>query len=752
MKKLFGFAFLITLSLSIASVLTSCGCSHLNREYYVKEEPTYVDSGALWARCLDCEDKDYFAFELYAFRDDMGYEVTVVTEPTCTTDGYSKYVYTFNEFSFEFESDVPAIPHTLDIFTANDTEWHKEACACGYSENKKHTFTDTVTNEPTCTEVGKTLRTCSLCAYELTCEIAKLPHTSGAVGRIEPTCTSLGYTAGEKCTVCGGVLSGVTEIPKNPHSYVSGTCENCPDRQRLTVTYVTDGGRESVECYYGDSFFEKELADSADNVFRGWYSEDGGTRYGADTVVFSDLTVYARFDTVIPVGTREEFLAIWDAPDKSYRLTAEINMRGEVLTPIPLFSGTLDGGGFAVKNFSVSTTELADNQGLIQVNEGVLKNLKIKDYIFNLNAEGANNGAAVGGLIGRNKGVLEEVGVEAVVNTSVHYDFGSDGFRINLGGIIGINDGTVKGLVASFTYNVSTATYNPIYGVAYPDRSIRYNVGKICAQNNGEMDGVLDNGSFTLSTELGLYWLAHVYVTTYLGGLIAENNGTVTRSYHVGDVQYIRDTEPGGYEHESAVVGGFVGVNLGHVAESYFEGEILGGCLTSYRVGGFVGLNDGEARISSCYADSIINSHVEGSNAVGGFAGINDALIQNCYSAGEIHSSVGSTLGGFVGINNSGGTVARSYSKTAVNAASYRSGIFAADNFAIITKSYYLTDAHFNMGDSVFGELSVTTDISEIDHATLVSEEFMSENLYWNEEGWTVSGTSDPTLTWTLTE
>ena len=681
MKKLiWAFAHFILFALPI--MLTSCGCSHLSREYYVKTEPTYVDSGALWARCLDCDDKDYYAFELYAFRDGKGYEVTVVTEPTCTVDGYSKYVYTFNEFSFEFESVVPA------------------------------------------------------------------SHSVTNVARVEPTCTEAGYSEGQKCTVCGETTYGIIELAPKGHTYKDGVCEICTEKQVITVTYVTDAGSESVTYAYGDSFVEKELTGTPDSAFCGWYNSSGTVKYTYETVLTDDLYVYAKFDTSIPVGTKEEFLAIFENPNKTYHLTADINLRGEVLEPVALFSGVLDGRGHEVKNFSVSTNEAGTALGLIGTNEGTLTNIVFRDYIFNLNVSGVPDNAAIGGLVGHNKGRISDIKLEATVNTSVSYTFGSDGYKLNIGGLVGVNDSVLENLELNYVYNVYTNTYNPIYGIAYPDRGCSYNVGRVVGVNNGEMSEIFDTGDMTLDVELGLYWLANVYVTTNVGGLVAHNNGSIERSYHTGDIRYEPDANYGGYEHESATVGGFVGLNDGEITESFTENTFIGGAKESFNLGGFVGKNSGKAKISSCYCDSAISTHVEGSNAVGGFAGRNDALVQNCYSAGEIQCSVGATLGGFVGINEAGGTVSRSYTKTAVNAGSWRSGRFAADNHAIISKCYYLDTNLYNPRESVPGDLAVTTEINEITFEELVSIAVMKDRLYWDEEGWTVSGTAEPTLTW----
>ncbi len=749
MKRLFVIpTFIIILALS-ALAMSACGCSHENVEYRIVAKPTYSESGYIGEFCADCDKLIGRAVGLPRLSEENLYdEVTVVTAPTCTEGGRKKYVYVYDSISFEFEEDVPKTEHTPVTYTAKDASLHTSTCACGHTEDATHAFVSTVTKEPTCNQYGEALLTCSFCGYQKTDSVIPISHTPVPVDALVPTCTEDGYMAGERCSVCGGVVSGLTVIPKNGHNYVSGVCSVCGDKERVTVTYVIDGVTDVREFFFGDKFYTNEQASTDERVFRGWYTE-GGVKYTAGTVLTSNVTVYAKFDVSIPVGTKEAFLAIFASPDKAYHLTADINLGGEVVDPITLFSGVLDGKGHTVKNFSVSSNECKAEEGLIGINEGIIKNLVIRDYIFNINVTATPHNAAVGALVGHNKGVISDLKLDAMVNTSVAHNFGDNGYHLNIGGLVGVNDGVLKKLTLNYAYNAYTNTYNPISGVAYPDRWGSYNIGRVVGANNGEMSEIFDTGDMTLDVEMGLYWMsAKIYVSTNVGTLAAYNAGKITRSYHIGALHYEPDSAYGSHENESLNIGGFVGLNDGEISESFTESSITGGVGGSLNLGGFVGLNDNKAKISSSYADSIINSHVQGSSSVGGFAGRNDALVQNCYSAGEIHSSVGATLGGFVGMNDTGGTVARSYTKMAVNAGSYRSGPFAGDNHSIISMCYILDTNHYNPGSSVTGNLSITTEIDEVTLTELVSLQVMRDRLYWNEEGWVVNGTDEPTLAW----
>ncbi|MBQ7767824.1 MAG: hypothetical protein IJ403_02960, partial [Oscillospiraceae bacterium] len=83
-----------------------------------------------------------------------------------------------------------------------------------YCEDKGHTEVITP-GTATCTEPGLSdLVTCSVCGKVLQ-EQVEVPagHKVVEVARVEPTTTTVGYTAGTKCARCGEILSGCEEIP-----------------------------------------------------------------------------------------------------------------------------------------------------------------------------------------------------------------------------------------------------------------------------------------------------------------------------------------------------------------------------------------------------------------------------------------------------------------------------------------------------------------------------------------------------------
>ena len=87
---------------------------------------------------------------------------------------------------------------------------------CGETEGEAagHTF-----RAATCTSA----KTCTVCNAT---EGAALGHTSEDVAAVASTCTTVGHTAGTRCSVCHETLSGMTETPVK-HSTRIGYCTSC---------------------------------------------------------------------------------------------------------------------------------------------------------------------------------------------------------------------------------------------------------------------------------------------------------------------------------------------------------------------------------------------------------------------------------------------------------------------------------------------------------------------------------------------
>ena len=143
--------------------------------------------------------------------------VDKVVEPTCTETGLTegKHCSVCNKVLVE-QTIVPAKGHSWD--------------------------SGKITIAPTCTGTGVKTYTCTACAATRTETVSATGHTVVTVAKVEPTCTQPGRAAGTKCSVCGEVLSGLTEIKATGHTEVIDKAVE----PTCTKTGLTEGKHCSV--------------------------------------------------------------------------------------------------------------------------------------------------------------------------------------------------------------------------------------------------------------------------------------------------------------------------------------------------------------------------------------------------------------------------------------------------------------------------------------------------------------------------
>ena len=161
-----------------------------------------------------------------------------------------------------------------------------------------------------------------------------------------------------------------------------------------------------------------------------------------------------------------------------------------------------------------------------------------------------------------------------------------------------------------------------------------------------------------------------------VGGLVGDNEGTVSNSYSTGNVT-------GDYR-----VGGLAGDNYGTVSNSYSTGNVTGG---DNNVGGLVGVNS-NGTVSNSYS----TGNVTGNKWVGGLVGENYGTVSNSYSTGNVTGN--ERVGGLVGKNNEG-TVSNSYSTGNVTGESDRVGGLVGYNFGDVSNSYWNSDSTITSTD-----------------------------------------------------
>jgi len=209
-------------------------------------------------------------------------------------------------------------------------------------------------------------------------------------------------------------------------------------------------------------------------------------------------------------------------------------------------------------------------------------------------------------------------------------------------------------------------------------------------------------------------------VTGYgiVGGLVGNNEGTVSNSYSTGSVT------------GTGWVGGLVGVNLATVSNSYSTGSVTG---YTDRTGGLVGWNEEEdASVSNSYS----TGSVTGDYSVGGLVGATSGTVSNSYSTGSVTGD--ENVGGLVGENTA--TVRNAYSTGSVTG-SLSVGGLVGKNDATVSDSFWDTETS-GQTTSYGGTGKPTQEMQSI--------------TTFSGAGWNIIevalGLTDPSYTWNIVD
>ena len=201
----------------------------------------------------------------------------------------------------EFTARYTAIPHTEVVDKAVEPTCTKtgltEGKHCSVCNKvlvkqtivpaKGHSWdSGKITIAPTCTGTGVKTYTCTACAATRTETVSATGHTAVAVAKVEPTCTQSGRAAGTKCSVCGEVLSGLTEIKATGHTEVIDAAVE----PTCTETGLTEGKHCSV-C--GEVLVEQEVVPALGFTVSGSVA---GVTDNAMVTLLKDGVVAARGD------------------------------------------------------------------------------------------------------------------------------------------------------------------------------------------------------------------------------------------------------------------------------------------------------------------------------------------------------------------------------------------------------------------------------------------------------------------------
>lgn len=536
--------------------------------------------------------------------------------------------------------------------------------------------------------------------------------------------------------------------------------------RKYTVTYDSNGGNPvGKQIYpYGSHFYPPVATHPLGYEFEGWYNSDFTKKYTEETIIVADVTMYARWINSIAITTAEQLLAIADNPDGEYRLANDINLRGEVWNPIANFTGILDGRGYKIRNFIVSSDAAGENFAFILVNNGIVKDIILEDFIYNASATNTSD-TNFGVLVAQNNGTVSGCSLTKGV-IQYHIKTFRASFNFRFGTVVGLNKGIVDKCSCYIDVECNILGNNPWeYGKAGTRNNNFYTGGVVGENNGGTVYSCNYDGAFHIyseahgektSTALGMdYCIQNNYL--FFGGVIGIQTNTADchASYSNLTVNYRSSTITVSgstmLSSENTRIGALVGANTSNstITSCYAEGTLNVGALSANLVGGLVGQNSDSAKINSCYSKTNIlfkTSNAISAATLGGFVGENTAFVQNSYATGNVDSVANAVAGGFAGQNTSTGSISKCYSTGNVAISNGTGNYFVGSNAGTLYNCYYLSGVTVQVNGAY---ITPTMErVGEKAYSELWSEDFLVGELYWDDEGWIILLNEDPILDW----
>ena len=201
--------------------------------------PTCTEQGYTTYSCATCG----YSYPAN-YKDALNHNMTAIAavDPTCTAPGNNAY-YTCGRCYGVFEDEagetattaesemLPATGHNYDAVvtdpTCTEQGYTVHTCQNGCGRNYTDSYVNAlghsydegaITTNPTCTGTGVKVFTCAVCSHTKAEDVAALGHTVVTDAYQAATCNESGWTEGKHCSICDFVLVPQTEIPAKNHA------------------------------------------------------------------------------------------------------------------------------------------------------------------------------------------------------------------------------------------------------------------------------------------------------------------------------------------------------------------------------------------------------------------------------------------------------------------------------------------------------------------------------------------------------
>ena len=428
--------------------------------------------------------------------------------------------------------------------------------------------------------------------------------------------------------------------------FLFGSCGSNETSKTIRISFDTDGKVRvsSVKINVGEIPEMPEEPAVEGYVFAGWYTDDAfENRYFFDYAFEKNATLYAKFYDVslgeyTVISNVEQLLAAKDAPEAKYILACDINCGGETLEPIAEFAGEFEGNCHEIFNFAITVD--ADNVAFIGTNNGTVKNLTLRDYIYDVTFNGKNYGL----VCAVNNGTVQNCHVfegEMKITVPNSKDLGS----VAIGGVVGQNNGNVEKCTSKANVNANVSITSTGGTWIYPiSHSASAFIGGVVGHfNTGRIGECVNYGDVELKATNYNSSYSNGSIYSYVGGVagyVKAVEALLEESANLGSLN-VNAEDHGSIS--STTIGGLCATNLGIVKNCYAECDINSTTVTGDRmdkIGGLIGHNTG--KIYNCYSNVNVVAKGNPINILGGFIGYNellsnkDALVSKCFAMGSV--------------------------------------------------------------------------------------------------------------------
>ena len=314
------------------------------------------------------------------------------------------------------------------------------------------------------------------------------------------------------------------------------------------------------------------LFEKADIVYAESSSFSGGDGRAESPYRISTANDFCALGEINSKPTLNGYLGVY------FVVTKDIDLSGRNLNPIGSylypFKGHLDGQGHTIKNVSINSS--VDYTGLFGAinSDASLTNITVSGKIT-----GTSN---VGGIVGLNQGTIKTCVNLAEVNST------DDISAINVGGICGYNENVISDCRNSGNVHGYGVNTGGIVGTN-ANGAIRncFNIGIITSEYYGA-GGIAGNNEAAISV---CFNMAAVSAYSTAGGIVGSNEeaGVIENTYNSGVVSVT-----------NSIAGGISGGNDGKIYNSYNAANIV----ALSQKGAICGYISSSAVLDSCFSSS----------------------------------------------------------------------------------------------------------------------------------------------------